>query len=382
MSKMRELWASIPSPVEAFNSGVKTVVDVQNQAEHAVVEAGATIAVEQGVISEDTAQTIVHGEEVLQGVREAAAGLVEGLNKLSATVSNPIEFVAFEKKMAQTMVAAYEDEGGGVDGVFGAANVINPASHAIEAGCNAYAAAERGDYKAVGEEGAKCVVDVAATVGVAVGGAALARGALGAGAADAAVADAAVADAAVADAAVADAAVADAAVADAAVADAASLSSDAAATAEMAESSSVARAPKDMAEPNFNNLSEAEMNAAFENAESGTYMELPGQRPMTKPKPGQEPMPKEGLQRTKIRFNEDKPIAHHDDMEFVGIKDSPGTTVRVRRHSANDNAPDGTYARDNPTTQIDSNKQYMLPDGTWKAIKDMTPAERAAAHME
>lgn len=125
------------------------------------------------------------------------------------------------------------------------------------------------------------------------------------------------------------------------------------------------------------------MDAAFENAESGTYMELPGQKPMPKRQlPGQEPMPKEGLQRTKIRFDEDKAIAHHDDMTFTGIKDSPGTTVRVRRHSGNANAPDGTYAQKNPTTQIDSGGKYMLPDGTWKALKDMTPAERAAVHME
>jgi hypothetical protein len=350
MSKLRELWASIPSPFQS----IETVVESFNEAEHAVVEAGADLAAEQGLISEDTARGIVHAQEVVQGIRNAGVDLAAGMSDMV----NPIGMTVAVAEMQQAMVGAYDQEGGGVDGVLGALNVLNPAYHAMTSGYKAVEAAESGNYKAVGEEGAKCVVDVAATVGVAVGGAALAQGALSAGAADAAVADAAVADGA-------------------------ALSSDAAATAEMAESSSVARAPKDLAEPNFNNLSEAEMNAAFENAESGTYMELPGQRPLTKPElPGQEPMPKEGLQRTKIRFDEDKAIAHHDDMEFTGIKDSPGTTVRVRRHSANANAPDGTYAHDSPTTQIDSGGQHMLPDGTWKAIKDMTPAERAAAHME
>jgi hypothetical protein len=120
-------------------------------------------------------------------------------------------------------------------------------------------------------------------------------------------------------------------------------------------------------EPTFENLSQEEIDAAFEEAESGTHMELPGKNPVTG----------EGLQRTKIKFNEDKPIPHHDNMEFEGIKDTPGNTVQVRRHSANPNAPDGSYSQENPTTQIDSGNKYRLPDGTWKTIKEMTPEERA-----
>ena len=46
------------------------------------------------------------------------------------------------------------------------------------------------------------------------------------------------------------------------------------------------------------------------------------------------------------------------------------------------NAPDGTYSKDNPTTQINVGKKYRLPDGTWKEMKDMTEAEKAAAHYK
>lgn len=68
----------------------------------------------------------------------------------------------------------------------------------------------------------------------------------------------------------------------------------------------------------------------------------------------------------------------------------PGEDLQVRRHSANANAPEGSYSRENPTTQINTvdpatpmqSKMFRLPDGTYKRFADMTEEEKAASHME
>ena len=125
----------------------------------------------------------------------------------------------------------------------------------------------------------------------------------------------------------------------------------------------------------FADLTDSEIEAAVDNAEAGTRLELPGQNPNTG----------EGLVKVKIKGNPDAAIPHHDNMTFKGIEDAPpGEKIEVRRHSANPNAPEGSYSRDNPTTQINSaaSKRYRLPDGSYKRIADMTAEERAAAHIE
>lgn len=122
----------------------------------------------------------------------------------------------------------------------------------------------------------------------------------------------------------------------------------------------------------FENLTKREVDAAIDAATRGTFMELPGKNPNTG----------EGLQDIKIKADASKPIAHHENMEFEGIAGAPNKKVEVRRHSANKNpAIKGTYSYDNPTTQVNTKKKYMLPDGTWKKFSDMTEAEKAAVHM-
>jgi hypothetical protein len=124
--------------------------------------------------------------------------------------------------------------------------------------------------------------------------------------------------------------------------------------------------------PLFKGLKDEEIDAALAEAKGGTGMKLPAQDPNT----GQ------GLQDIKTKADASKSIPHHDNMEFKGIKDAPPGKVEVRRHSANPNAPEGSYSHDNPTTQINVKKKYRLPDGTWKKLEDMTPEEKAAAHYE
>jgi len=124
--------------------------------------------------------------------------------------------------------------------------------------------------------------------------------------------------------------------------------------------------------PLFKNLSDEEFEAAWKECEGGTMLQLPGKNPKT----GQ------GLQDIKTKFDPNKPIAHHENMDFKGIDGAPNAKTEVRRHSANPNAPEGSYSQDNPTTQINSGKKYRLPDGTWKKFDDMTPEEKAAAHMD
>jgi hypothetical protein len=127
-------------------------------------------------------------------------------------------------------------------------------------------------------------------------------------------------------------------------------------------------------EPLFPRLADEEVGAAIDQAKSGTPAKLPGQNPRTG----------EGLAKPpKIKADEAKPIAHHENMTFKGIKRAPGGKVEVRRHSANPNADVGTYSHDNPTTQVNSvkPKEYMLPDGTFKPFDAMTEEEKAAAHF-
>lgn len=143
-------------------------------------------------------------------------------------------------------------------------------------------------------------------------------------------------------------------------------------------------------EPLFKNLTDEELEAAFKEMKGGTALELPGQNPRTG----------EGLVGTETRFDPNAKIPHHDNMTFEGIDGAPaGKQVEVRRHSANPNAPEGSYSRDNPTTQIDAisppgpsetpamlkkrlkNQEYRLPDGTYKKFSQMTDAEKKAAHI-
>ena len=75
-------------------------------------------------------------------------------------------------------------------------------------------------------------------------------------------------------------------------------------------------------------------------------------------------------------------IWYHDNVTVKGVGPG-GKAVQIRTHSANPNAPVGSYSRTNYTTQINTKgnpKLYRLPDGSWKRLGDMTPAEKAAAH--
>lgn len=191
MSALREFYNSV---VNAPGKAIHGIAEYENEAEHTVVQAGVDYAKDHGVISADTAQGIMHAEEVAQGIREGAADVTSGL------VKTAIDPVGTGMDMGKAMADAYTKAGGGVDGVLDAANTVNPLYHAAVAGIEAYNAAERGDYKGAGRQGTHAAVDVAATVGIAVGGAALAEGALGAGAAEAGAAEAGVAESGVAEA--------------------------------------------------------------------------------------------------------------------------------------------------------------------------------------
>jgi RHS repeat-associated protein len=73
-------------------------------------------------------------------------------------------------------------------------------------------------------------------------------------------------------------------------------------------------------------------------------------------------------------------IWYHDNIKVPGAGPG-GKTVEVRTHSPNPNAPPGSYSSTNYTTQINtSDGRYLLPDGSWKTIPEMTNPERASAH--
>jgi hypothetical protein len=78
-------------------------------------------------------------------------------------------------------------------------------------------------------------------------------------------------------------------------------------------------------------------------------------------------------------------IWYHDNIKVKGggPGGAEGNNLELRTHSPNPNAPDGSYSQTNYTTQVNTSSKpplYRLPDGTFKAIGDMTDAERAAAH--
>ena len=100
--------------------------------------------------------------------------------------------------------------------------------------------------------------------------------------------------------------------------------------------------------------------------------------------PGQNPRTGEGLKGLKIKADESKHIAYHINASFRKVKGVPGGKVEVRYHSANPNAPAGTYSHENPTVQVNSvsPKEYRLPSGTYKSIGAMTDVEIEAAHAE
>src|SRR5262249_23180747 len=112
--------------------------------------------------------TIVHGEQVVQGVREGLADVASGL---ATTVMNPVGTAI---DVGKAMGDAYTKGGGGFGGVVDAANVVNPLYHAGVASIEAYKAAERGDYKSAGQQGALAAADVAATVALVDAGAGVA----------------------------------------------------------------------------------------------------------------------------------------------------------------------------------------------------------------
>jgi hypothetical protein len=121
----------------------------------------------------------------------------------------------------------------------------------------------------------------------------------------------------------------------------------------------------------FPNLSDDELATAIREASAPTEFELPGQNPTTG----------EGLVDMKIKGDQSKPIAYHQNMKFRGIQGAPHDTTWVRYHSANPNAPEGTYSETNPTVQVNTKEAQFgqLPDGSYKRTHDMTPAERAVA---
>jgi peptidoglycan hydrolase-like protein with peptidoglycan-binding domain len=242
-------------------------------------------------------------------------------------------------KTAQALHEGYEQGGGGARGVYDAVNnVANPAYHTMVDVYETKEAVNRGDYEEAGRQGTRAAVDGAQTVMVAAGGAEkLAGGEAAAGTA------------------------------------ARELPGGNPPALPPGETPAAPPAGEPVAGQPEPPISQEEIDAAFEKAKSGTGMELPGQDPKNAQR---------GLQNVKIKADQNKPIGHHDNMEFKGVEGAPpGKKLEVRRHSANPNAPEGSYSHDNPTTQINAGNKYRLPDGTYKDIKDMTPEEKAAAHI-
>lgn len=106
----------------------------------------------------------------------------------------------------------------------------------------------------------------------------------------------------------------------------------------------------------------SEIDAAFDsgNIRLGTYVQVKS--------PGKGSLGSKGPKETQ------GPIWYHDNISIPGVGPG-GKRVWVRTHSTNPKHPAGY------TTQINTkDKRYLLPDGSWKKIPDMTPAERKAAH--
>jgi hypothetical protein len=116
--------------------------------------------------------------------------------------------------------------------------------------------------------------------------------------------------------------------------------------------------------------------------------------PMAELPASKQPGVSEGLKDIKVKADETKDIAYHENLKFKGVKGTPsGRDVEYRYHSANKDAPDGTYSKSNPTVQINTERRtpqpdgtvkkekvYQLPDGSWKTLGEMTQAEKDAVH--
>lgn len=72
-------------------------------------------------------------------------------------------------------------------------------------------------------------------------------------------------------------------------------------------------------------------------------------------------------------------IWYHDNIKVPGV--GPKGACELRTHSANPNAPQGSYSSTNYTTQVNSGDFKMLPDGTFKHKADLTDDEMAAIHI-
>jgi phage-related protein len=166
----KSTWENIKDGFDPRNA-VNALVNVANKAEEAVVTNAVDYATEQGVISQETGQTIKNVEQVAQGVRQGVGDLVGGaLN----TAANPLTSGA--ELIGGKAVKGYEEGGGGVTGVLNAANelspwnLMNPVKDGVESVVKAYEAAEQGNYKEAGRQGTHAVADAAAVAGAVEGG--------------------------------------------------------------------------------------------------------------------------------------------------------------------------------------------------------------------
>jgi hypothetical protein len=182
-------------------------------------------------------------------------------------------------------------------------------------------------------------------------------------------------------------------------------------------------------------MTEADIDAALGGIDSGgarsdTFFELPGQNPRTGgglqaiPDAHVNPNPNQITYSQNMYFSDvgtariadagDVPIgaprAPGDSIipAGVGVESPvprtsvggapPSGNVEVRYHSANPNAPAGSYSAAEPTVQVNTPQprfgwagnrrtpvagdtgRYLLPDGRWVTMRGATPPERAAAH--
>src|SRR5262245_49138449 len=132
---MRKVWAYIADAYDP-SKAINAVVDVANKAEEKVVTTGVDLAKDHGVISEDTAQSIKHAEQVAQGIRQGVGDLAGGALKAAV---NPIGTTG---QLVAGAANAYTKGGGGVDGAIDAVNTINPLYHAAVSGIQGYQAIE------------------------------------------------------------------------------------------------------------------------------------------------------------------------------------------------------------------------------------------------
>lgn len=121
------------------------------------------------------------------------------------------------------------------------------------------------------------------------------------------------------------------------------------------------------------NVTDAEINAAFNNRELGPFVSAPASKTPLTPNQIEKYGPQRGGQNSNIWF--------HDNLRVPRASPSGGV-VFIRTHSANPGAPVGAFSRSNYTTQIhDRAGRYLLPNGSWKRLNQMTAAEKSAAHI-